>query len=151
MPSGSTLQPLQHSYLSPPFKQAEVVDAMRLGLFTCPPDTPLQNVARMMATHRIHAVVVSALGAAPEEASAWGVVSDLDLARFASNMAGQTAGSVASTDLVTVPANESLERAAQLMAQHQVSHLIVVQPQSGHPVGVLSTLDLAGVLGWGGR
>jgi len=103
----------------------------------------------MMATYRIHVVVVSALGADHEESTAWGIVSDLDLARFANNMAGQTAGSVASTELVRVAADESLERAAQLMAEHETSHLIVIQPQSGHPVGVLSTLDLAGVLAWG--
>ena len=151
MPSGSTLQPIQHSYLSPSFERAKVVDAMRLGLFSCPPDTPLAYVARMMATDRIHLVVVSALGANHEEPSAWGIVSDLDLARFANNMAGQTAGSVASTELVTVAADESLERAAQLMAEHETSHLIVIQPQSGHPVGVLSTLDLAGVLAWSER
>ena len=40
--------------------------------------------------------------------------------------------------------------AAQLMSEHEVSHLVVVQPHSGHPVGVLSALDLAGVLAWGG-
>lgn len=149
MPTGSTLQPLQHTYLSPPFEEAQVVDAMRVGLFGCAPDTPLQDVARMMATYHIHVVVVSAIGADHHEASAWGVVSDLDLARFASSMAGQTAGSVASTEIVTVAADESLQRAAQLMAEHETSHLIVVQPQSGHPVGMLSTLDLAGVLAWG--
>jgi CBS domain-containing protein len=51
---------------------------------------------------------------------------------------------------VTVAADESLERAAQLMAEHQVSHLVVIQPHPGHPVGVLSALDLAGVLASGG-
>lgn len=134
----------------PPFDKAKVVDAMRLGLFSCPPDTPLDDVARMMATHRIHAVVVSALGADHHEASAWGIVSDLDLARFASDMAGQTAGLVATTELVTVSPDETLERAAQLMAEHETSHLVVVQAQTGHPVGVISTLDLAGVLAFGG-
>jgi hypothetical protein len=31
-----------------------------------------------------------------------------------------------------------------------VAHLVVVQAHSHNPVGVLSTLDLAGVLAWGG-
>lgn len=35
------------------------------------------------------------------------------------------------------------------MAEHQLTHLVVVQPESGHPVGVLSTLDIAGVLARG--
>ncbi len=105
-----------------------------------------------MATYRIHAVLVPALaGDHPRdpEAGAWGIVSDLALARFANDMAGQTAGSAATVELVVVTPDESLERAAQLMADHETSHLVVVQPQTGHPVGVLSTLDLAGVLGWG--
>jgi hypothetical protein len=36
------------------------------------------------------------------------------------------------------------------MAEHEVSHLVVIQPHSRNPVGVLSALDLAGVLAWGG-
>jgi hypothetical protein len=43
-----------------------------------------------------------------------------------------------------------MKLAAQLMAERRTAHLVVVQPPSGHPVGVLSTLDLAGVLGWAG-
>lgn len=39
--------------------------------------------------------------------------------------------------------DERLERAAQLMAEHGVSHLVVVDAADGHPIGVLSTLDLA--------
>jgi hypothetical protein len=35
------------------------------------------------------------------------------------------------------------------MAEHDVAHLIVVAPQTDKPVGVLSTLDIAGVLAWG--
>lgn len=149
MPSGTTLQPVQHSFLSPPFDQAQVVDAMRLGLFSCPPGTPLREVARMMATYRIHTVVVSELGAAHDEPSAWGIVSDLDLARSAKDMARLTAGSVASSDVITIGADETLERAAGLMVEHDTAHLIVVRGRARQPVGMLSTLDLAAVLGWG--
>ena len=78
-------------------------------------------------------------------------MSDLDLAAAASeDVAKRTVREVAGSELVTVRANESLARAAQLMTEHQAPHLVVVQPSSGHPVGVLSTLDLAGVLAWGG-
>jgi CBS domain-containing protein len=34
------------------------------------------------------------------------------------------------------------------MTELGVTHLVVVQPQSGRPVGVLSTLDVVGVLAW---
>jgi CBS domain-containing protein len=35
------------------------------------------------------------------------------------------------------------------MVEHEVRHALVVDPRSGRPVGVLSTLDLAGVLAAG--
>jgi CBS domain-containing protein len=146
-PSGTILEPLQHTFLAPPFADAKVVDAMRLGVVSCPADTPLKEAARIMATYRMHCVVVSD----PGSDRPWGIVSDLDLAAAAAEgTAARTVRDVAGSELVTVNAEETLARAAQLMTEHQVSHLVVVQPASGHPVGVISTLDLAGVLAWGG-
>lgn len=146
-PPGTTLQPLQGSYLMPPFERAKVHDAMRAGIISCPADMSLREVARMMATYHIHCVVVSELDAEGERP--WGVVSDLDIAIAAGpEFAGHSAGEVARTELVTVAADDSLEHAARLMAEHEVAHLVVVQPRTGHPVGVLSTLDVAGVLAW---
>jgi CBS domain-containing protein len=146
-PSGTILEPLQHTFLAPAFDEATVVDAMRIGVVSCPADTPLREAARIMATYRIHCLVVS--DPAPDRP--WGVVSDLDLAAAAGeDVTRRTAGEVAGSELVTVRAGESLARAAQLMTEHEVAHLVVVQPESGHPVGVISTLDVAGVLAWGG-
>ena len=34
------------------------------------------------------------------------------------------------------------------MHAHQASHLVVVDAATGRPVGVLSTLDVAGLLAW---
>ena len=147
VPTGSIAEPMQHSYAAPPFEEAKVFDAMRMGVFSCPPDMQLRDVARMMSTYRIHCVVVSELGDRGERP--WGMVSDADLVRAAGDVERRTAGSVASTELVTVAADEPLARSARLMSEHGVSHLVVVQPQTGHPVGVLSTLDVAGVLAWG--
>jgi CBS domain-containing protein len=48
---------------------------------------------------------------------------------------------------VTVSCDESLERAAQLMAEQRLSHLFVVEPQSGHFEGILSALDVAAAYG----
>jgi CBS domain-containing protein len=147
MPTGTIHQPAVHSFTAPAFEDASVVDAMRIGIISCPPETPLRDVARTMATYRIHCVVVSEM----DGGKAIGVISDSDLAvAAASGARDRTARELAGTESVTVAADDSLERAAQLMAEHQVSHLVVIQPHSGHPVGVLSALDLAGVLAWGG-
>jgi CBS domain-containing protein len=48
-----------------------------------------------------------------------------------------------------VAPGERLQAAAQLMPRHDVSHLMVVDPAGHVPVGVLSTLDIAGIVAWG--
>jgi CBS domain-containing protein len=146
-PTGSISEPLRHAVVAPAIDVAVVVDVMRLGVVTCRPDTSLREVARIMATYRIHSVVVLE----PDDERPWGIVTDVDLARAATeDLDALTAREVASTELVTVAADARLAHAARMMAEHGLTHLLVVQPHSGLPVGVLSTLDLAGVLAWGG-
>jgi CBS domain-containing protein len=41
---------------------------------------------------------------------------------------------------------EPLGRAVQLMTEHGVSHLVVIDRGSSRPLGVLSTLDIARVV-----
>ena len=60
-----------------------------------------------------------------------------------------TAGRTAATQLVMVEPDESVARAAALMREHQVTHLVVVDGASALPVGVLSTLDIAKALSVG--
>jgi CBS domain-containing protein len=146
MPTGTTSDPLHHSFVAPPFARATVLDAMRLGVVSCPPDTPLRDVARVMATYRIHCVVVAEVA----EGAPLGVIADLDVAGAAAGSPDAPAGTLARTEPITVQPDDSLEHAAQLMSEHEVTHLVVVQPHSRHPVGVLSALDIAGALAWEG-
>jgi CBS domain-containing protein len=120
-----------------------VVDAMHRGVVTCDVETPLSKVAQMMVGHRTHCVVVNSRRT--EGSRPWGVISDLDLtAAFAHERVEDTvAGEIAATPAITVGKREPLGRAAQLMSEHGVTHLVVVDPGSGRPVGVLSTLDVA--------
>ncbi len=124
-----------------------VSDAMHAGTVTCPPDTPLDEVARTMAEKRIHCVIVRSEDDTAFDGRLWGVVSDLDLVGAArGGLNHQTAGTTAATPVVTVHENESLERSAQLMLEHETTHLVVVDDDD-HPVGVLSTLDIARIVG----
>ena len=138
---------MEHSYIGPPFKDAKVHDAMRVGVVTCRPETNLANVARMMVGYGIHSVVVADVQG---ETGLWGIVTSLDLARVADKLDSVTAGDAASTDLVTISSNESLEQAAKLMAQHGVTHLIAVQPDTGQPAGMISARTIAAALAHGG-
>lgn len=121
-----------------------VTDAMHRGVVACDAETTLSKVAQMMVGHRIHCVVVNSRdeqGPLP-----WGVVSDLDLVAAVANEQDEetAAGRIAATPAVTVGVREPLRRAAQLMTEHGVTHLVVVAGE--RPVGVVSTLDLARVL-----
>ena len=122
------------------FTEAIVRDAMTPGVISCAPETPLRSVARLMASHGVHSVVVFA------SEGEWGIVSDLDLVAASSVIDRRTAGGTAVSPLVTVPPEETLERAAQLMTEHETSHLLVAVPGAERPVGVISTLDLARTL-----
>jgi CBS domain-containing protein len=133
---------------APRLAHVRVSDAMHAGVVTCAADTPLRDVARMMAEHRIHCVAVPDIEGT--EALAWGIVSDLDLvgAASAGSVEGGTAADIAVSEALAISDDDMLDRAVGLMSEHKVAHLVVVAAASGRPVGVLSTLDVAGLLAW---
>ena len=131
---------------SPTLERMTVGDAMHMGIVACDVHASLGAVARMMAAHRIHCVVVRN-GAAEwtdPGAGLWGVISDLDLVRLVAEdtVAGRTAGQSAATPAFAVEEHASLQEAARLMADNDVTHLVVVS-HAAKPVGVLSSLDVA--------
>jgi CBS domain-containing protein len=99
-----------------------------------------------MARELVHCVVVES--GSGEAGPPWGIVSDLDLvaAAIVRDLDNQSAGGSAGTPVVTVSPSETLERAAQLMTEHNTAHLVVVDPARQRPLGVLSTLDIAASL-----
>jgi CBS domain-containing protein len=133
----------------PSLAKLRVVDAMHPGLISCSPEAPLRTVARMMATYRVHAILVTAHGddELPGERR-WGIVSDAALLRAAENadLDEQVAGAIADTPVLTIASSDELARAAQLMLEHGASHLVVLERRSETPIGVLSTLDVARAL-----
>jgi CBS domain-containing protein len=131
----------------PALEHALVEDVMHSGIVSCPPQTDLLTVARTMASRHIHAVVVSGIEpTAHGEQLSWGLLTSLDLVAAAGS--GADAGEVCSTEVVTLEAGEPLERAAQLMLEHQLTHLLVLSTEA-LPIGIISTLDVAGCLAWG--
>lgn len=149
-PTGG-IQTYQGSYLTPALEHATVLDAMHAGILTCAPDASLEEVARMMATHHVHAVAVLGIEPGEQGRLVWGIVSDLDLVRAAQTAEGDavTAAQVAATEPVTVDVGEPLLAAAQVMQEHDVHHLVVVSGRDPRPIGILSSLDVAGVIAWG--
>ena len=125
-------------------REKTVREAMHPGVITCLPRTPLHDVARIMSSSGVHAVVV--WGDEEDDSEGiWGVVSDLDLVAALARGAteAQAAVGVAGTPAVTVRVEETLERAAELMSTHAIAHLVVVADGPERPAGILSTLDIA--------
>ena len=120
--------------------------AIQLGLFECEPAHDVRAVARTMAERSVHSVVVGGIQRRDHsgEYLAWGIVSDLDLVRaLASGDPAVTAGQMAGSAIVAISPEDTLEQATRLMADYDMAHLVVVSPETGKAVGMLSTLDIA--------
>jgi CBS domain-containing protein len=132
------------SWTSPSFEHARVEDVMRHGIISCAPEAGLRNVARIMTTYHVHAVVVELGG------DLWGIVTAQDLAGVAGTDRGRlSAGEIAATEFVTTTPDSPLGRVAQLMREHEIDHLVVSDERGGRPLGMISALDIAGCLAWG--
>jgi CBS domain-containing protein len=115
---------------------------MRIGVVTCRPQTSLEDVVRMMATYKIHSVIIEEADANPI-----GIVSAIDVATAAApDLSEVSAADVATTELITIAANDTLLNAARLMSEQGVTHLLAVEPGTGRPVGVISASGLVAVL-----
>ena len=125
--------------MTPAQSHVRVRDCMHTGIFSCSGDAPLGEVAGIMAKHRVHAVAVTG----GEDMRVTAVASDLDVVGAAASGKEPTASQVAATEPLTISADAPIRDAAQLMTEHGVAHLVVVDAASGYPVGILSTLDLA--------
>jgi CBS domain-containing protein len=126
-----------------------VGEAMHPGLISCAPDTPLRAVARMMATYRVHAILVTAHGDADlPDGGRWGIVTDAGLLRAAAgaDVDALTAGTVAAAPVLTAGPRDDLAAAARRLAASGASHVVVLEQRSSRPLGVLSTLDVARAL-----
>ena len=149
MPDTDTT-PMHGSYLMPSLEHATVADAMHPGILSCEPDASLTDVAVVMATHHVHCVAVVGVSHEQPECFVWGIISDLDLVRAGIGDGGDvTARGLASQPIVVVAPTMPLREAAREMLAHGVSHVVVADPVAKRPLGVLSTLDVAGMLAWG--
>jgi CBS domain-containing protein len=138
--------PIDGSYRTPRLEHARVEDAMRHGIFRCPADTSLREAARTMSLHHVHTIVVSD----PADGSPWGLLTDQAVVSALLTDDGDCPlRDIAERDLNTISSGEPLLAAAERMREHATSHLLVRDAESGAPTGMLSTLDLAGILAWG--
>lgn len=141
----NTIQPYRGDYIRPSFRNASVADVISPGIITCAPDTRLEAVAELMATHSVHAVAV---GGIANDHLVWGVIDSLDLVRALRDPAAHaSAAAISRQPALSIEPEAPLAEALRLMDEHEVAHLVVVDAE--RPVGVISTLDIAGAAAWG--
>ncbi|MES9681917.1 CBS domain-containing protein [Gottfriedia acidiceleris] len=113
-----------------------VKDVMSSKVECCSNQDSLQSVASKMETLNVGAIPVV------ENGQVVGMITDRDLALRGINQGGNAnASQVMSNNIVTIDCNASLQEASNLMAQHQIRRLPVVE--NGNLVGILSLGDLA--------
>jgi CBS domain-containing protein len=121
---------------------------MHPGILSCDAETTLAEIARIMSTHHVHCVAVGGTGEGRGlDSRVWAIVSDLDvLAAGLRPDSPDTAAELPKRPVVRVETTAPLRDAAELMLTKHTSHAVVVDPDTRHPVGILSTLDIARAL-----
>jgi CBS domain-containing protein len=117
-----------------------VGDLMHKGVIACKPETPMNEVVRIVSDTDVHAIVVMG-----DNDRAAGIVSHTDIIRFfGEDLSQYTAGEVMSKTVFDVEAGQPAKAAADLMLEKDVRRLIVVEVEgdSRKPVGIISTTDL---------
>ena len=117
----------------------QIRDVMTANPTTCEPTATAVDAAKVMAREDVGSVPIV------EGGRLVGLVTDRDIIVRAiaegRDVNATTVKDVASRDLVTVTPDEDLDRALQLMAQHQVRRIPVVD--GDRVVGIVAQADVA--------
>lgn len=119
-------------------KEQRVRDIYHKGVILCKPDSPLQEVVRVMADTEVHAVMVTEREGEPPV----GVISHLDvIAHYGENLSAIQACDVMTSDVISIAEDATVEEAAEKLLKNNIHRLLVVS-EDGKPSGILSTTDI---------
>lgn len=130
-----------HKNLSIEAQAAEVdkVKRSEAGMIVDPvtmrPDQPIREALALMASFKISGVPVT-----DNEGHLVGILTNRDL-RFESNLARPIGELMTSRDLVTVPEGTTLEEAKELLHEHKIEKLLVVD-RDGNLKGLITVKDI---------
>ena len=121
-------------------ERIDVGDVMHRGVVSCDPRASGLAVARTMAAHRVHSVVVKEPGALPD------VVTDVEVgaAVYGGVLEESTAAELA-RPAPLLRASDSLAFALERMHERRSTHAVVID-RSVQPLGVVSILDVVEAL-----
>ena len=117
-------------------ERMQVSEVMHRGVVTCSADTSAHAVARIMAAHRIHSVVVATPGEWPQ------VVTDAEIASafYDGLLDSHNAEDLGKAAPLLRP-SDSLSFALERLHEPRATHAVVVG-RSRRALGVLSVLDV---------
>ena len=137
----------------------KVVDLMTTRVATVRPETPLKEVARVLAEHRVSGVPVvdaeqrvlgvvseadflerEAEGSLPRTSWLARMISSDDHSAMRARLAATTAGAAMSTPAVTVGPGATIKEAAALMSARAINRLPVVE--DGRLLGIVTRADI---------
>lgn len=119
-------------------EQRSVRDIYHKGVIFCKPETPLQEVVRVMADTEIHAIMVAEREGAPP----LGVVSHMDtIAHYSEDLTAIDAREVMTPEVISIPENATVREAAKRLLESDIHRLLVVDDDDT-PLGILSTTDI---------
>ncbi len=118
--------------------ERSVRDIYHKGVIFCKPETPLQEVVRVMADTEIHAIMVAGREGAPPV----GVVSHMDIiAHYSEDLTAIQARDVMTPEVISVSENATVKEAAKRLLDSDIHRLLVVD-EGQTPLGILSTTDI---------
>lgn len=131
--------------MSPLTDDRQVGSLMTAGPVVIGPDEPASEAERLLKTHRVSGLPVVDNGAVIGMIS----LTDLMVARSSAMIGGNwprlRVRHLMSSPAISVHAATSASRAAELMVKRHIHRLVVIDNEDA-PIGVLTTLDLLGLL-----
>jgi CBS domain-containing protein len=123
---------------------------MHVGVITCSPDTPADDVAGAMAAHDVSALVVVDV-----DGYAVGLISRTDLVNatfvepYLRHWRGLSARHLMSSPVISVREDTSVEQAIALIRERKIHRVVVTIAEGSRqrPIGILSVTDAVARLG----
>ncbi len=120
-----------------------VLEAKRLGVFACPPDTLLQDAAAQMLAEDISSLVVT-----DADGYLVGIITRMDILRAylreGEAWAHAQVADIMSRNVITVRLETTLHEVAEILMRHHIHRVVAVEPEGERlrPVAVVSDGDL---------
>ncbi len=118
-------------------RKEHVWAVMHKGVIMCHPDTPLDEVVRVMADTGVHGLAV----AEDENGPLLGTISHMDVIPYwDEDLRKYKARDVMTPKVISVSPDDTIADAIKVMVENKIHRVFVVK--DGRAVGVLSTTDI---------